>query len=205
MSNMQFPSSTQKSPIAADPSRETISKIAADITELLITTQGNRYVLVVMDYFTRFVNLFPLKDQHAITVSKCIFEDYIGQHSLPESIHTDQGRQFESDLVKHFCSLLGIDKTHTSPYHAQSHGMVERLNRTLKGQLCNDISQSGGDGTVCHSLSLPITLVSIQIQVSLCSSLCMGGNWTCLWLSCWTAVQLWRLQQLERQQRMPKT
>ena len=76
-------------PIAERP----FQKIAADITELPITTQGNRYALVVMDYYTRYANLFPLKDQRAITVSKCIFEDYIRQHGLPESIHTGQGRQ----------------------------------------------------------------------------------------------------------------
>lgn len=120
-------------------------KIAADITELHVTTQGNSYVLVAMDFFTRYLNLFPLKDQHATTVAKCIFEDYIRQHGLPESIHTDQGRQFESDLIKHLCNLLGINKTRTSPYHAQSDSMVERQNRTLKDQLAKYISQSGGE------------------------------------------------------------
>lgn len=119
--------------------------IAADITELPVTTQGNRNVLVVMDYFTRYVNLFPLKDQRATTVAKCIFEDYIRQHGLPESIHTDQGRQFESDLIKHLCTLLGITKTRTSPYHAQSDGLVERQNRTLKDKLAKYISHTGGE------------------------------------------------------------
>ena len=78
-------------------------------------------------------------------MAKCIFEDYIRQHGVPESIHTNQGRHFESDLIKHLCSLLGIQKTWTSPYHAQSGCMVERLNRTLKDQLAKYISQSGGE------------------------------------------------------------
>ena len=94
-----------------------------------------------MDYFTRYFNLFPLKDQRATTVAKCIFEDYIQQHGIPESIHTDQGRQFESDLIKHLCSSLGIEKTRISPYHAQSDSMVERLNRTLSKYMY----QSGGE------------------------------------------------------------
>ncbi len=98
-----------------------------------------------MDYFTRFVNLYPLKDQRATTVAQCIFEDYIKQHGVPEIIHTDQGRQFESDLMKHLCSQLGIEKTRTSPYHAQCDGMVERLNRTLKDQLAKYICESGGE------------------------------------------------------------
>ncbi|KAI2645882.1 Retrovirus-related Pol polyprotein [Labeo rohita] len=54
-------------------------------------------------------------------------------------------RQFESDLIKHLCSQLGIEKTRTSPYHAQCDGMVERLNRTLKDQLAKYICKSGGD------------------------------------------------------------
>lgn len=120
-------------------------KIAADLTELPVTSQGNRYVLVVMDYFTRYVNLFPLKDQRATSVAQCLFEEYIRQHGIPESIHTDQGRQFESDLMKQLCSKLGIEKTRTSPYHAQSDGMVERLNRTLKDQLAKYIYQNGGE------------------------------------------------------------
>ncbi len=92
-----------------------------------------------MDDFTRFVNLYTLKAQRATTVAQCISEDYIKQRGVPEIIHTDQGRQFESDLIKHLCIQLGIEKTHTSPYHAQCDGMVERLNRTLKDQLAKYI------------------------------------------------------------------
>uniref|UniRef100_A0A3B5A6B9 Integrase catalytic domain-containing protein n=1 Tax=Stegastes partitus TaxID=144197 RepID=A0A3B5A6B9_9TELE len=120
-------------------------KVAADITELPVTSQGNRYALVITDYFRRYANLFPMKDQRAVTVAKIIFEDYVRQHGVPESIHTDQGRQFESDLIKHLCQLLGITKTRTTPYHSQSDGMVERLNRTLKDQLAKYIAQTGGE------------------------------------------------------------
>ncbi|XP_063072262.1 uncharacterized protein LOC134462919 [Engraulis encrasicolus] len=86
-----------------------------------------------------------MKDQRATTVAQCIFEEYIRHHGIPESIHTDQGRQFESDLMKELCVLLKIEKTRTSPYHAQSDGMVERFNRTLKDQLAKYLSQTGGE------------------------------------------------------------
>uniref|UniRef100_A0A3Q0R2N1 Integrase catalytic domain-containing protein n=1 Tax=Amphilophus citrinellus TaxID=61819 RepID=A0A3Q0R2N1_AMPCI len=139
------PTPHERAPLQPIQAERPFQKVAADITELPVTSHGNRYVLVIMDYFTRYVNFFPLKDQRATTVAKCIFEDYIRQHGLPESIHTDQGRQFESDLVKYLCNLLGIYKTRTSPYHAQSDGMVERLNRTLKDQLAKYISQCDGE------------------------------------------------------------
>lgn len=77
--------------------------VAADITELPISTKGNRYVLVMMDLYTKFVNLYPLKDQTAVSVAGCIFDHYIPQHGVPEALHSDQGRQFESDLIRHLC------------------------------------------------------------------------------------------------------
>lgn len=61
-----------------------------------------------MGYFASFVNLCHLKDQHGTTVAHFIFEDNIKQHGVPEVIHTDKCRQFESDYVKYLCSQLGI-------------------------------------------------------------------------------------------------
>uniref|UniRef100_A0A3B3RKD3 Gypsy retrotransposon integrase-like protein 1 n=1 Tax=Paramormyrops kingsleyae TaxID=1676925 RepID=A0A3B3RKD3_9TELE len=117
--------------------------VAADITELPISTKGNRYVLVMMDLYTKFVNLYPLKDQTAVSVAGCIFDHYIPQHGVPEALHSDQGRQFESDLIRHLCNLLSIKKLRTSPYHAQCDGAVERFNRTLKDELSEHLSDSG--------------------------------------------------------------
>ena len=50
-------------------------------------------------------------------------------------VHSDQGRQFESELVSEVCKLLGIHKSRTTPYHPQSDGMVERFNCTLLSML----------------------------------------------------------------------
>ena len=67
----------------------------------------------MMDLYIKFVNLYPLKDQTAVSVALWIFEQYIPQHGVPEALHSDQGRQFESDLVKQLCSLLSIRKKRT--------------------------------------------------------------------------------------------
>lgn len=48
-----------------------------------------------------------------------------------ETLHIDMGKQFESDVVKHLCSMLGVKKTHTTPYNPKSDGMVDRFNRTF--------------------------------------------------------------------------
>ena len=49
----------------------------------------------------------------------------------PEQLHSNQGRQFESNLMKEICDILKIKKTRTSAYHPQCDGLVERFNRTL--------------------------------------------------------------------------
>lgn len=69
------------------------------------------------------------------TVAKIIVEEVIVRFGVPCFIHSDQGRQFESNLFKEMCVLLGIEKTRTSPYHPKSDGMVERFNRTLDAML----------------------------------------------------------------------
>ena len=135
----------QQAPMQNIVTSRPFEKIAADLTELPLTRRGNRYVLVVMDYFTKYLNLYALPDQRATTVAKCLFEDYISHHGVPQSLHTDQGRQFNSDLVKELCNRLGIHKTRTSPYHAMSDGMVERANGTIKDQLAKYLYTRGGE------------------------------------------------------------
>ena len=67
----------------------------------------------------------------AITVAKCLVNEFICRFGVPEQLHSDQGRNFESKVIKNVCDLLQIRKTRTSPYHPQSDGLVERFNRTL--------------------------------------------------------------------------
>lgn len=109
-------------------------KVAADILELPVTSRGNRYALVVHDYFSKYVNLYAILDQNSTTVAKCLFENFVCEHGIPEVLHTDQGRQFESELIQHLCQMVGIHKTRTGPYHPQCDGMVERFNRTLNSE-----------------------------------------------------------------------
>lgn len=118
-------------------------RVAADITELPLTTNGNRYVLVVTDYFTKYINMYALPDQTAETVAQCLFDKYFCEHGISEVLHTDQGKQFESKLVHRLCKLMGIVKTRTSPYHPQSDGQVERFNRTLKSELSKRLFSTG--------------------------------------------------------------
>lgn len=110
-------------------------RVAVDILELPVTLKGNRYVLVVEDYFTKFVNLSALPNQTAQSVAQCLFEDYVLIHGILESLHCDQGHQFEAEVIQRLCQWLGIKKMRTSPYSPKSYGTVERFNKTMTDQL----------------------------------------------------------------------
>ena len=95
------------------------------------STRGNKYVLAVTDYFTKWVEIFPIPDQTAPTCAEIILNEVIARFGCPYNIHSDQGRNYESVIFSELCQLLEIRKTRTSPGHPSCNGQVERFNRTL--------------------------------------------------------------------------
>lgn len=120
-----------------------LERIAIDVLgPLPETQQGNRYILVVMDYFSKWVETHAMPEQSAATVAHLLVTEVICRFGVPLQIHTDQGRNFESVLFQEICRLLDIEKTRTTPLHPQSDGMVERLNRTLEDMLAKFVQEN---------------------------------------------------------------
>lgn len=97
-----------------------------------MTEKQNEYIMVISDYFTKWKEAFALQDHTAQTVADVLITEFICRYGTPYRIHTDQEREFESQLFSEMCTKLDIYKTHTTPYRPQSDGMVERFNRTLQ-------------------------------------------------------------------------
>ena len=95
------------------------------------SSQGNQYVLMLVDQFTKWLECYPLPNQTAESVAKCVVDGFISRFGCPLEIHTDQGKNFDGKLFLSVCELLQIAKTRTMPYHPCSNGQVERYNRTL--------------------------------------------------------------------------
>ena len=101
-----------------------------------VTAEGIKYILVISDYFTKWVQVYPIKDMEAKTVAEILLKEFISRMGLPVIIHSNQGRNFKSKLFQQMCGLFGIKKTRTTAFQPSSNGLVERFNRTLNEMLC---------------------------------------------------------------------
>ena len=99
------------------------------------TSNGNKYILVAEDYFTRWLEAWPIPNQETKTVAEKFLNEMFFHFSLPDQILSDQGQQSESALIAELCSVLQIEKFRTTPYHPQGDGLVERSNHTLLSML----------------------------------------------------------------------
>ena len=105
-----------------------------------VTKAGNKCILVVGDYATKWLEAYPLPDHKAATVATCLVNNFISRFGIPRQIHSDQGRDFESSLFSQMCQFLGIDKTRMSPWQPSSNGYIERFNATLQAMLRTEVN-----------------------------------------------------------------
>ena len=126
-----------------------------DLIGPMPSSDGCRYCLTAVDRFTRWPEATPLSDITAETVARAFFHIWISRFGCPLKVTTDQGRQFEAQLFRALLQLCGAQLQHTTAYHPEANGMVERLHRTLKAAL------------MCHqpdtwTEALPLVLLGLR-------------------------------------------
>lgn len=115
-----------------DEPDERFSIVHLDLIGPLPPSENKAYCLTCIDRFTSWMEVIPLTGITAEEVANEFFKNWIARFGTPSKIITDQGRQFESNLFRCLANKFGIKLQHTTPYHPQSNGKVERLHRTLK-------------------------------------------------------------------------
>ena len=124
------PSKPTRAPLSSVPIGRAWQMIAVDVLEVPLSLNNNRYLLVIQDYFTKWAEAIPMPDQTAARITTELVKLF-SQTGIPEVLHSDQGRNFESTILRGTLEVFGINKSRTTAYHPQGDGMVERLNRSL--------------------------------------------------------------------------
>ena len=132
-----------------------MERVAIDVLGPLPKTDlENQYLLIAQDYFTKWPEAFVLLDQQAVTVAEVLVNQFFTRFGIPMEMHSDQGRNSESETFQEVCRLLGINKTRTTPYHPQSDGMVEHFNKTIEYGLAMFVNAHHTDWDMHISLLL---------------------------------------------------
>ena len=91
--------------------------------------------MIITDHFTRNAQAFPSKTQTALATAKLLWNNFILHYGFPSKIITDQGRNFESELIENLCRVAEVQKLRTSPYHPQTNGQCKCFNSILLNML----------------------------------------------------------------------
>ena len=109
--------------------------VAVDLMDPLPKSYaGHEYLLVAVDHYSKWTEIYPLKSATGKTVACTIVRQLFSRYGAPSSLLSDNGPQFTSRALASVCSSWGVEQVFISPYHPQSN-WVERVNRNIKGML----------------------------------------------------------------------
>ena len=109
-----------------------IDYVGMEVTVAMDKKPVVKNVLVVVDHFTQYVQAFVTKNHTARTTAQVLYNNYFSVFGFPQHLMSDQGTEFCRKVIAAMCSLLGIEKIQTTPYHPQTNGSAERVHQTLQ-------------------------------------------------------------------------
>ncbi len=105
--------------------------VSIDLLQLPPSYCGSKYIVVMVDMFSSYVMLAPIKEKTARAVAHAVVTKLICEHSTPRVLLSDNGAEFRNSVLQETCSQFGITQAFTVAYHPASNGIVERTNRKI--------------------------------------------------------------------------
>lgn len=118
-----------------------MERASIDLTGPWPKSHNNVYILTFIDHFTKWADAVALPNKEAHTVAKALVEKIFVQVGCVLQLVSDQGKEFDNNLMMEICHLLKISKTRTTPYKPSTNAAVERLHRSMHpmfGKMVND-------------------------------------------------------------------
>ncbi|VDI13638.1 Hypothetical predicted protein [Mytilus galloprovincialis] len=128
---------------------------------------GYSHVLLVVDSFSKYVEIFPMKNTGAKDVANIFYNQWICRYSAPDAILTDKGQNFMSNILKEVCNIFEIKKMRTSSYRPQTNSTCERNNKTIAEKLRTYIAANQLDwpdklSSIAHAMNTSVCTESTQ-------------------------------------------
>lgn len=124
---------------------EPFRRIGIDFMTLPLTKNRNKYLLVVVDHASKWVEATATQDETAATAATFVFDEIVCRHGCPSEIVSDRGKAFVSEVFKALAGMCGFERKYTSGYHPQTNGLTERMNRTFENMLAKRVSSEQDD------------------------------------------------------------
>ncbi|EYC04907.1 hypothetical protein Y032_0085g1856 [Ancylostoma ceylanicum] len=107
--------------------------VCVDLLEMGLSASGMKYIVVVVDHFSKWMGAYAVPDKTAKTVAEVIFQRWICEGGRwPKQLHTDQGTEFVNAIIEGVASAVGIKRTTTKGYNSRENGASERAIETLQ-------------------------------------------------------------------------
>jgi transposase InsO family protein len=92
--------------------------------------KGHTFILVIIDAFSRWVELYPTATTSAVETASCIFQHF-GRFDNPDVVHTDRGTAFHNEIIEELLWMTGVEQSLTTAYSSEENGIVERANQEV--------------------------------------------------------------------------
>ena len=125
-----------KAPLCTIAPTEPMNLVHINLVGMKVTIETKKKpvvqkILLVTDHFSQFIQAYKVKDKRALTIAKCLYDNYFRHYDFPQCLLSDQATEFCNANLNKMCIYLNIKKLHTLSYHPQTNGTVERVHQTL--------------------------------------------------------------------------
>ena len=128
-------------------SEERFELVTYDLAGPFTPSKGNNnlYALIIVDHFSKWPEIVPLRNIRASTIATAIFEEWCCRYGVMTQLHSDGANNVHGHVLKELCDIIGTVKSKSSRLHPQGDGMSEAMVKILKNSIRKQVDEHGSD------------------------------------------------------------